>query len=153
MGLSHSASFMLYGKNRKEDKCLDGALRYPEPTLAKSRHRALVALRYPELTLAKRKPATRVRRIAVPKEDRGTIGRPDVVARFQVRGCVRPLHRNANLTEGGKIIAVRNVIAELVAHGTTPHTGFRVAWYPRSDPFGYFSLVACVWPAEVDGPS
>ena len=46
------------------------------------------------------------------------IGRPDVVARFQVWGRIwPPLHRDTSLTEGHEIIAVRDVIAEVV------HTG------------------------------
>ena len=40
----------------------------------------------------------------------GAIGRPDVVARFQVWGRTWPLHRNASLTEGREIIAVRDVM-------------------------------------------
>src|SRR5258708_38625043 len=52
--------------------------------------------------------------------DRGTIGRPDVLARFQVWGGVWPLHWNASLTEGREIVAVRDVIAEVVAHGPSP---------------------------------
>jgi hypothetical protein len=40
--------------------------------------------------------------------DGGAFGRPDVVARFQVWGRTWPLHRNASLTEGGEIFAVRN---------------------------------------------
>jgi hypothetical protein len=50
--------------------------------------------------------------------DRGAIGWPDVLARFQVRGRVRPPHRNASLTEGCEIIAVGDVIAEVITHGT-----------------------------------
>jgi hypothetical protein len=44
--------------------------------------------------------------------DRGTIGRPDVVARFQVWGRVWPHHRNASLTEGREIVAVRDVMEQ-----------------------------------------
>ena len=43
--------------------------------------------------------------------DRGTIGRPDVLARFQVWGGIWPLHWNASLTEGREIVAVWDVVA------------------------------------------
>src|SRR5205814_4160566 len=49
-------------------------------------------------------------------DDGGTIGRPDVVARFHIWGRVWPLYGNSSLIEGGEIIAVWDVIAEVVAH-------------------------------------
>src|SRR5439155_7888862 len=49
-------------------------------------------------------------------DDGGTIGWPDVVARFQIWGRIWPLYGNSSLIEGGEIIAVWDVIAEVVAH-------------------------------------
>src|SRR5207245_10377677 len=64
-------------------------------------------------------------------DDRGAIGRPDILARLQVWGRMWPLHWNASLSKGREIIAVRDVIAEIVAHGTTPRTVCRVEWSGR----------------------
>ena len=47
------------------------------------------------------------------------VGRPDVVARLQVRRGLRPAHRDAGLAEGRQIVAIGNVVAEIVAHGQT----------------------------------
>jgi len=59
-----------------------------------------------------------VRPVLKSADNRGTLGRPDVVAWFQVRGRAWPLHRNARLTERREIAAVGDLIAEVVAHGT-----------------------------------
>src|SRR5205085_12030137 len=52
-----------------------------------------------------------------PPDHRGFIGRPDVLAWFQVGYGGRPLHRNPGLAEGREVIAVGDVISEVVAHG------------------------------------
>src|SRR5690242_8957619 len=72
-----------------------------------------------------------IRPILEAAYDGSTISRPDVIARFQVRGRSWPLHGNTGLTEGREIFAVGDVIAEVVAHRTRPHTVYRVEWPPR----------------------
>lgn len=52
--------------------------------------------------------------------DRGTIGRPDVVARLKVRDRVGPCHGDAGLAESREVIAIGDVVAEIVAHGEVP---------------------------------
>jgi hypothetical protein len=47
------------------------------------------------------------------------LGRPDVVARLQIRSCSWDYHRGADLAESLQIGTVGHVIAEVVAHGQT----------------------------------
>src|SRR5690242_218170 len=51
---------------------------------------------------------------------RSFVRRPDVLARLQVRCSLRPSHGNAGLAERREIIAVWDVIAEVVAHARVP---------------------------------
>ena len=50
------------------------------------------------------------------------VRRPDVVSGLQVRGRVRPFDRYPGLGEGREVIAVRDVIAVIVAHSPLPLT-------------------------------
>jgi hypothetical protein len=69
-----------------------------------------------------------IRTVFKTTDDRGTLGRPDVVSGFEVRSRVRPLHRNASLTERGEIVTVGNVISEIIAHRIRPRTARRAEW-------------------------
>src|ERR1051326_2774673 len=61
-----------------------------------------------------------VRAIFEPPDHRSLVGRPDVLSWLKVRGGFRPAHRNAGLAEGREIVAIRNVVAEVVAHARVP---------------------------------
>jgi hypothetical protein len=52
--------------------------------------------------------------------DRALIGRPDVLAWLQVGGSFGPSDRISGLAEGREIIAIRNMVAETVAHSRMP---------------------------------
>ena len=49
-------------------------------------------------------------------DDRRSVSRPDIVARFEVRRCVRPPHWDAGVGESGEVVRVGNVVAIVVAH-------------------------------------
>jgi len=57
-----------------------------------------------------------IRAVFEPTNHRDFIGRLDVLARLQVRRGLRPSHGDACLAEGREIIAIRNMVAEIVAH-------------------------------------
>jgi hypothetical protein len=43
-------------------------------------------------------------------------GRLDIVAGLEVRDRVRPFYRDASLAERGEVIAIGDVVAEIIAH-------------------------------------
>ena len=47
---------------------------------------------------------------------RSLVGRPNVIARYQARDRIRPFHGNAGLAERGEVLAVGDVVADIVAH-------------------------------------
>src|SRR5436190_9023725 len=57
-----------------------------------------------------------VRAVFEPPDHRSFVGRPDVFAWLQVRRGLRPAHGNAGLAKRREIIAVCDVVAEIVAH-------------------------------------
>jgi hypothetical protein len=58
-----------------------------------------------------------VRAILKATNDGTWIGRPDVVTRLQVWRSCRPFHSDAVLTERSEVVAIRDMIAVVVAHG------------------------------------
>src|SRR5438045_8674921 len=57
-----------------------------------------------------------IRSVCEPPNHRSLISGPDVLARLQMRSSLGPSDRNTGLAEGGEVIAIRNVVAEVVAH-------------------------------------
>src|ERR1700752_3728662 len=69
-----------------------------------------------------------VRAVFEPPDHRSLVGRPDIVARFEVRGCVRPFHGDAGLAERGEVVRIWDVVPKIVAHRCSPP--FAVAALP-----------------------
>src|SRR6266550_4889709 len=61
-----------------------------------------------------------IRPVFEPPNYRSLVGRPDVLSWLKVRRGFRPSHRNKSLAEGGEIIAIWNMVAEVVAHAQVP---------------------------------
>src|SRR5690242_6400837 len=57
-----------------------------------------------------------IRSVFKPADYGSLVGRPDVLSWLKVRRGFRPSHRNAGLAEGHEIIAIWDVITEVVAH-------------------------------------
>src|SRR5213075_417577 len=57
-----------------------------------------------------------IRSVFQPPDHRGFVGRPDVLSWLQIRRSLRPSHRNACLAKRRDIIAVWNVVSEVVTH-------------------------------------
>src|SRR5439155_20472265 len=63
-----------------------------------------------------------VRAVFQPPDHRTFVGRPDVLAWLQVRRGLRPAHGNAGLAKRREIIAVCDVVPEIVAHARKPRS-------------------------------
>src|SRR4029077_14887400 len=57
--------------------------------------------------------------ILTAAKDGSGLGRPDVVARLQIRGCCGEYHGQADLAEGLQVGTVGHVISKVVAQGQT----------------------------------
>jgi hypothetical protein len=54
--------------------------------------------------------------VVSPAKHRSDLGRPDVIARLKIWDGRRKYDRCADLTERREIVAVRDVVAEVVTH-------------------------------------